>query len=324
VIERRIGASGPVVSAVGLGCLGMTEDFYGPADEAESVAVIHRALELGVNHFDTADMYGPYLNEELLGRALRGRRDQAVVATKFGLTRDEAGNWTGTDGRPSRMREACEGSLQRLGTDHIDLYFQHRLDPAVPVEETVGAMSELVEGGKVRFLGLCEVSAQTLRRAHAVHPIAAVQSEYSLFSREVEAVLPAMRELGVGLVAYSPLGRGLLGGAISGGHEITGWRRENPRFGPGNIDHNLELVERLRTLAAEREVTSAQLALAWVLAQGDDVVAIPGTKRRRNLEANVAAADIVLAPEDLHGLESVLPADAVAGDRSADMSEFDV
>jgi aryl-alcohol dehydrogenase-like predicted oxidoreductase len=302
---------------LGLGCLGMTEDFYGPADERESIATIHRALELGISLLDTADMYGPYANEELLGRALVGRRDQATIATKFGLTRDSDGSWTGFDSRPGRIRQACEASLRRLRVDHIDLYFQHRVDPEVPVEEVVGAMAELVAAGKVREIGLCEVSGETLRRAHAVHPISAVQSEYSLFSRDIEtAVLPTMRELGVGLIAYSPLGRGLLGGGIAGRDDIAGWRRQNARFADGNIDANLRLVERLRGLAAELDVGPAQLALAWVLAQGDDIVAVFGTKRRKYVESNIAAAAIRLGQQGLDALDAAIPIRAVAGERA--------
>jgi aryl-alcohol dehydrogenase-like predicted oxidoreductase len=302
---------------LGLGCLGMTEDFYGPASEAESIATIHRALELGISLFDTADMYGPYTNEELLGRALAGRRERAVIATKFGLTRDADGNWTGFDSRPERIRDACEGSLRRLGVDHIDLYLQHRVDPQVPVEEVVGAMAELVAAGKVREIGLCEVSGETLRRAHAVHPISAVQSEYSLFSRDIEtAVLPTMRELGVALIAYSPLGRGLLGGGISGRGDIAGWRRQNARFADGNIDANLRLVERLRRLAADLDVAPAQLALAWVLAQGEDIVAVFGTKRRKYVESNIAATTIRLNRQHLDALDAAIPIQAVAGERA--------
>jgi aryl-alcohol dehydrogenase-like predicted oxidoreductase len=321
-----LGAQGLEVSRLGLGCLGMSEDFYGAGDEAESLATIDRALELGIALFDTADMYGPYTNEELLGRALRGRRERAVIATKFGMVRNEQGDWTGVCGRPDHVRSACEGSLRRLAVDSIDLYYQHRVDPDVPIEETVGAMAELVAEGKVRYLGLCEVTAETARRAHAIHPLTAVQSEYSLFSRDSEPVIPALRELGIGFVAYSPLGRGLLGGAIRGPQDVGGaWLRENPRYVGANLEHNLRLVEAVRQLAAERDATAAQLALAWVLAQGDDIVALAGTKRRRYVEQNAAAAEIELGADDLRRLEALVPAGAAAGPRDEDiLSELHV
>jgi len=311
------------VSSIGLGCMGMSE-FYGPGDEAESIATIHRALDLGVTLLDTADMYGHGANEELVGRAIADRREQVVLATKFGIVRDPANPAArGVNGRPEYVRASCDGSLRRLGVDHIDLYYQHRVDPSVPIEETVGAMAELVQAGKVRYLGLSEAGAETIRRAHAVHPIAALQSEYSLWSRDLEAeVLPAIRELGIGLVAYSPLGRGFLTGAITSPEDFApdDFRRNNPRFQGENFKRNLELVERVRELAAEKDCTPAQLALAWVLHRGEDVVPIPGTKRRRYLEENVAAAEVTLSEEELARIEEVAPPGAAAGERYADMS----
>ncbi|OCI30439.1 aldo/keto reductase [Oerskovia enterophila] len=320
------------VGAVGLGCMGMSA-FYGATSgegsttDETSIATIHRALDLGVTLLDTADMYGPHTNERLVGRALRSSgvaRDDVVVATKFGISRAGASAGDRTiDGRPEYVRQAVDGSLQRLGLDHIDLYYQHRVDPDVPIEDTVGAMAELVQAGKVRHLGLSEAAPETVRRAHAVHPLTALQTEYSLWSRDVEAqILPTLRELGIGLVPYSPLGRGFLTGTISSVDGLTedDYRRTNPRFVGDALDANLALVAQVRALAAARGITAGQLALAWVLAQGHDVVPIPGTKRVRYLEENVAAAAVELAPEDLAALDAVLPAGAAAGDRYLDMS----
>ena len=292
-------------------------------DDAESRATLLRAVELGVTLFDTADIYGPFANEALIGQALAAVRDRVTLSTKFGFVRTNTGESVGVNGRPEHVRRSCDLSLQRLGTDHIDLYWQHRVDPNTPIEETVGAMGELVAAGKVRFIGLSETGPETLRRAHAVHPVAAVQSEYSLQSRDVERdVLPTCRELGVGFVAYSPLGRGLLTGAITQASDLAAddWRRSSPRFQGEALDHNLALVEASREVAADLACTLAQLALAWVLARGDDVVPIPGTKRRSNLESNVAAAALRLTPEHLARLEELVPPQAVQGERYADMS----
>jgi aryl-alcohol dehydrogenase-like predicted oxidoreductase len=316
--QRTLGRDGLRVSALGLGCMGMSE-FYGPRDDDESIATIHAALDAGVTLIDTADVYGPFTNEGLVGRALRGRREQVVLATKFGFVRDPNNPTVrGVNGRPAYVRAACEGSLKRLGVDVIDLYYQHRVDPAVPIEETVGAMAELVREGKVRHLGLSEAGAQTLRRAAAVHPIAALQSEYSLWSRDVEdEVLPACRELGIGFVAYSPLGRGFLTGQIKRFEDLAAddYRRQSPRFQGDNFGKNLALVARVGHLAAEKRCTSAQLALAWVLAQGEDVVPIFGTKRRRYLSDNLAALGVSLSAADLARLEEIAPKGAAAGER---------
>ncbi|MEA2298458.1 MAG: hypothetical protein QOF77_1394 [Solirubrobacteraceae bacterium] len=312
---RTLGTNGPTVSAIGLGCMGMSA-FYGQTDDDESTATIHRALDLGCNLLDTSDMYGPHTNERLVGRAIAGRRDEVVLATKFGIRIEGSPPTRSVSGRPEYVHAACEASLERLGVDHIDLYYQHRVDPDTPIEDTVGAMAELVAAGKVRHLGLSEAAAETIRRAHAVHPIAAVQTEYSLWTRDVEPeILPTLRELGIALVAYSPLGRGFLSGRFSSPEDLdeTDFRRAGPRFTGANLEHNRALVDRVRELAAERGVTPGQLALAWVLAQGEDVVPIPGTKRRTYLEENLAAAEIELSPADLERIADVVG--AAAGDR---------
>ncbi|HEY8547688.1 MAG TPA: aldo/keto reductase [Acidimicrobiales bacterium] len=316
---RALGRSGLTVSAEGLGCMGMSA-FYGPADEAEGIATIHRALDLGVTFLDTADMYGVGANETLVGKAIAGRRDEVVLATKFGILLDPARpTWRGVRGDPEYVRQACDASLQRLGVDHIDLYYQHRPDPRVPIEETVGAMAELVAAGKVRHLGLSEASAATIRRAVAVHPIAALQSEWSIFSRDIEAtIVPTCRELGVGIVPYSPLGRGLLTGAFTSTGDLAAddYRHTQPRFQGDNLAANLALVDVVREIAAAKGVTPGQVALAWVLARGDDVVPIPGTKRRRYLEENAAAVDVALTAGELARLDGLTP----AGDRYPDMA----
>ncbi len=315
-----LGGQGLTVSRQGLGCMGMS-DFYGPRDDTESIATIHRALDLGVSFFDTADMYGPYTNETLVGQALTGRRDEAVVATKFGIVRDPGyPDKRSVNGRPEYVRQSCDGSLARLGIDHIDLYYQHRVDPDTPIEETVGAMAELVTRGKVRYLGLSEASPDTIRRAHAVHPISALQTEYSVWSREPEReILPTLRELGIGFVPYSPLGRGFLTGTMRSLADLdeADFRRHQPRFQGDNLADNIAIVEVIDELASAKGCTPAQVALAFVLAAGHDVAPIPGTKRRRYLEENVAALDVELTEEDLAVLDTVAPA---KGDRYADMS----
>ncbi|MEI4272236.1 aldo/keto reductase [Klenkia sp. LSe6-5] len=319
------GSAALTVSTLGLGCMGMSE-FYGAPDEQSGLDTLARALDLGVTFLDTADMYGPFTNEELVGRAIAGRRDEVQLATKFGNKRGEDGSRLGIDGSPEYVRAACDASLQRLGVDTIDLYYQHRVDPTVPIEDTVGAMAELVTAGKVRFLGLSEASAETIRRAHAVHPVTAVQTEYSLFTRDLEdTVLPTLRELGVGLVPYSPLGRGLLTGAVTqtpadGDSRASGYF---PRFQGEALAANLVLVDRVREQAAAHGCTPGQLALAWVLAQGEDVVPIPGTKRVRYLEENVGAAAVTLTTADVEALSAAVPRDAVRGDRYGDMSSID-
>jgi aryl-alcohol dehydrogenase-like predicted oxidoreductase len=317
---RKLGPSGPEVSAIGLGCMGMSA-FYGGADEAQSTAVIHRALDLGVTLFDTAEMYGPQTNEILLGKALKDRRNQAFIATKFGINYNADRSKLMVDGSPANVRRAIEGSLQRLGVDHVDLYYLHRVDPDTPIEETIGAMAELVTEGKVRFLGLSEASPETLRKAHATHPITALQTEYSLWSREPEDELFAVtRELGIGFVPYSPLGRGFLSGEIRSVDDLApdDFRRTNPRFMGENFQKNLDLVEAVKAIAADRGVTAAQLALAWVLAQGDDLIPIPGTRRVATLEQNVAAVDLALTPQDLARIDAVFPKGAAVGHRYAE------
>lgn len=314
---RQLGRSGLTVSAIGLGCMGMLE-FYGPGDEAEAIATIHRALDLGVNLLDTADMYGMGANEKLVGKAIRDRRSRVVLATKFGNVRDASGKFLGVNGRPEYVRSACDASLKRLGVDVIDLYYQHRVDPQVPIEETVGAMRELIPAGKVRFLGLSEAAAGTLRRAVKVHPIAALQTEYSLWSRDVESeILPTCRELGIGFVPYSPLGRGFLTGKIRKLDDLAegDWRRNSPRFQAENLKRNLELVGRIERTAKAKRCTPAQLALAWVLAQGEDIVPIPGTKRRVYLEENLGALVVRLTPGNLKSLNEAAKPGVVAGER---------
>ena len=320
--QRRLGRQGLSGSALGLGCMGMSE-FYGPPDETEGIATIHRALELGVTFLDTADAYGPFTNERLVGRAIKGRRDQVVLATKFGNQRQPDGSFGPVNGRPEYVRQACEASLQRLGVGAIDLYYQHRVDLTVPIEETVGAMADLVRQGKVRYLGLSEAAPATIRRAHATHPISALQTEYSLWSRDPEdEILPIIRELGIGFVAYSPLGRGFLTGRFRRFEDLPegDWRRRSPRFLGENFQKNLALADRVKAMAAEKGATPAQLALAWLLARGPDIVPIPGTKRRTYLEENVEALAIRLTADDLRRIDEIAPKGVAAGNRYPDMS----
>ncbi len=314
---RKLGNQGLEVSELGLGCMGMSE-FYSGRDEQESIATIHYALDLGVNFIDTADMYGPFTNEQLVGKAIKDRRDQVVLATKFGNIRSAEGGFLGISGKPEYVRQCCDDSLQRLGVDVIDLYYQHRVDIAVPIEETVGAMAELVQQGKVRYLGLSEAAPATIRRAQAIHPISALQTEYSLWSREPEdVILPTLRELGIGFVPYSPLGRGFLTGAIASPEDFAAddYRRRSPRFQGENFTKNLELVAQVRAIATEKGITPSQLALAWLLAQGEDIVPIPGTKRRTYLEENIGATNVTLTAEDLSRINAVAPQGVAAGDR---------
>lgn len=327
--KRKLGAQGLEVSAIGLGCMGMS-DFYGDKDERrgqeeESLATIYRFLDSGANFLDTADIYGPFTNEILVGKAIAGRRKDVVLATKFGNVRDEAGNFLGINGRPEYVRSACDASLKRLKVDHIDLYYQHRVDKDVPIEETVGAMAELVKAGKVQYLGLSEAGPDTIRRAHQVHPISALQTEYSLWSRDPETdILPVVRELGIGFVAYSPLGRGFLTGQIQSREDLdpNDWRLATPRFQGENFQKNLDLVERIKEMSQERGVAAGQLALAWVLAQGDDIVPIPGTRRLKHLEENIGAASLKLNEADLARIDEVAPHGATAGARYPDMSSI--
>ena len=320
--QRTLGTRGLTVSAMGLGCMGMSE-FYGASNEDEAIATIHRALELGVTFLDTADMYGPFTNEKLIGKAIRGRRDEVVLATKFGNMRGEDGAFLGVNGRPDYVRKSCDDSLQRLGVDVIDLYYQHRVDTKTPIEETVGAMAELVTAGKVRFLGLSEAAPATIRRAHAVHPISALQTEYSLWSRDPEdEILPTVRELGIGFVAYSPLGRGFLTGRIKSMDDLeeNDYRRRSPRLQGDNFRRNLDVVAKIEEIAREKGVTPSQLALAWVLHRGDDIVPIPGTKHVRYLEENAGAHAVELSEDELRRIDEVAPKGITAGDRYPDMS----
>lgn len=319
MLTRQLGHQGPHVCAIGLGCMGMSDFYTTGVDEREAIATLHRAVELGVTLFDTADMYGPHTNEELLGRALRGKRESLYLASKFGLVRSSDPLARGVNGRPEYVKQSIDGSLKRLDTDYLDLYYQHRIDPQVPVEETIGAMAELVKAGKVRHIGISEASAETIQRAHSVHPLAAVQSEYSLWSRDPEhnGVLDTCRRLGIAFVAYSPLGRGFLTGELKTPEDFAtdDYRRSSPRFQADNFNRNLALVDRVRALAADKGISASQLALGWVLAQGDNIIPIPGTKRRKYLESNVAAATVALSADELAQLDEIFAAEGVAGER---------
>jgi aryl-alcohol dehydrogenase-like predicted oxidoreductase len=322
ISKRRLGQQGLKVSALGLGCMGMSE-FYAGGSEAESVATLHRSLDLGINFLDTADMYGPFTNEQLVGKAIKGRREQLVIATKFGNQRSADGKYLGVNGRPEYVRCCCDASLKRLGVEYIDLYYQHRVDAKVPIEETVGAMAELVQAGKVRYLGLSEAASGTIRRAHKVHPISALQTEYSLWTRDPEdEVLPTVRELGIGFVAYSPLGRGFLTGRFQKPADLpkNDWRTANPRFQGENFQKNLDLARRVQEIARECGVTAAQIALAWLLARGEDIVPIPGTKQRKYLEENTTALRVKLSQSDLQRIDTAFPKGAASGNRYANMS----